>query len=279
MNKQEILKQYANEEDKLFIAKVMDKLNTVNMRNYMTSTDFLDLHQQKLAQDFLKKQKVNDYFFFGGNEYTERKILFLFPDKLNKEIALEEAKNWIQVVRIELPKYNNDVYTHRDYLGGMIKLGIKRDKTGDIFVYPEGADIVVQKEIAQFLQDNLSKLTRFSKSNIEVLHIKELKLPEIKYEESTIIVPSLRMDSVVSEILRISRNKTSQIIEEERIFINFELCTNRSKILKIGDKISIRGKGRFEIAEELGSTKKDNIKLKILKYIWCIFIKRGTKLC
>ena len=267
MNKQEILKQYANEEDKLFIAKVMDKLNTVNMRNYMTSTDFLDLHQQKLAQDFLKKEKVNDYFFFGGNEYTERKILFLYPDKLTKEIALEEAKNWIQVVRIELPKYNNDVYTHRDYLGGMIKLGIKRDKTGDIFVYPEGADIVVQKEIAQFLQDNLSKLTRFSKSNIEVLHIKELKVPEIKYEESTIIVPSLRMDSVVSEILRISRNKTSQIIEEERIFINFEVCTNRSKILKIGDKISIRGKGRFEIAEELGSTKKDNIKLKILKYI------------
>ena len=267
MNKQEILKQYANEEDKLFIAKVMDKLNTVNMRNYMTSTDFLDLHQQKLAQDFLKKEKVNDYFFFGGNEYTERKILFLYPDKLTKEIALEEAKNWIQVVRIELPKYNNDVYTHRDYLGGMIKLGIKRDKTGDIFVYPEGADIVVQKEIAQFLQDNLSKLTRFSKSNIEVLHIQELKVPEIKYEESTIIVPSLRMDSVVSEILRISRNKTSQIIEEERIFINFEVCTNRAKILKIGDKISIRGKGRFEIAEELGSTKKDNIKLKILKYI------------
>ena len=267
MDKQKILKNYANEEDRLFLSKVMDKLNIANMRNYMTYTDFLDLHQQTLAQDFLNREKVNEYFFFGGNEYTERKVLFLYPDKLTKEIALEEAKKAIQVIRINLPKYNNDIYTHRDYLGGMIKLGIKREKTGDIFVYPEGADIVVQKEIAQFLQDNLLKLTRFSKSNIEILNIRELKVPEIKYEESIIVVPSLRMDSVVSEILRISRNKTSQVIEEERVFINFELCTNRSKILKVGDKISIRGKGRLEIAEELGSTKKDNIKLKILKNI------------
>lgn len=267
MNKQEILKQYGNEEDRLFLSKVMDKLNATNTRNYMTSTDFLDLHQQKLAQDFLNKERVNEYFFFGGNDYTERKILFLYPDKLTKEISLEEAQNWIQVVRIKLPKYNNDIYTHRDYLGGMIKLGIKRDKTGDIFAYPEGADIVVQKEIGQFLQDNLSKLTRFSKSNIEILHIQELKVPKIKHEERIIVVPSFRMDSVVSEILRISRNKAFQIIDEERIFINFELCVNRSKIIKVGDKISVRGKGRYEIVEELGSTRKDNIKLKVLKYI------------
>lgn len=267
MNKLEVLKKYSNEEDKLFIAKVIDRLNTVNVRNYMTFTDFLDLHQQNLVQCFLKKEGVNNYFFFGGNEYTERKILFLYPNKINENIALDEVKKIMNVVRIELPKYNNDIYTHRDYLGSMIKIGIKREKFGDIFVYSNGADIVVKNEISQFLQENLLKFTRFSKSNIKVLNIRELRIPEIKYEETTIIVPSFRMDSVISEILRISRNKTSQIIEEERIFINFELCINRSKVLKVGDKISIRGKGRYEIIEELGNTKKDNIKLKIIKNI------------
>ena len=267
MNKQDILKKYVSEDDKLFMAKLLDKINTVNTRNYMAFTDFLDLHQQTIAEEFLKREKINNYFFFGGNEYVERKVLFLYPDKLTEDIALEEAKKQLKIIRIGLPTYNSEGYTHRDYLGGMMKLGVKREKTGDIFVNTTGADIVVIKDITKFLIESLPNLTRFSKSTIEALEIDELKLPELKFEEIIIIVPSLRMDSVVSEILRISRNKVTQIIEEERVSINFEVCLNRSKILKVGDKISIRGKGRFEVAEELGSTKKDNIRVKILKNI------------
>ena len=267
MKKQDILKKYEIEEDRLIIAKVLDKLELVSTKNYMLSTDFLNLHEQKLIEDLLIKEKIQNFFFYGGDADLERKLLFIYPDKLTEEIARMQCKNFLKIIRIELPKYNNENYTHRDYLGGMMKLGIKREKTGDILTYSGGADIIVEKEISAFLKTELQNLTRFRKANIDILEINELKKPELNFEEITIIVPSLRMDSIVSELAHTSRTKALDIINEERVFINFEVCLDRSKILKVNDVISIRGKGRFKIEEEIGSTKKDNIRLKILKNV------------
>ena len=69
-------------------------------------------------------------------------------------------------------------YSHRDYLGGLMKLGIKREKVGDIFVFEDGADILILDEISKFLLNNIYSLTRFSKSNIEIINIENIKTDE-----------------------------------------------------------------------------------------------------
>ncbi len=68
-------------------------------------------------------------------------------------------------------------------------------------------------------------------------------------------------------MLHISRSKVSTLINEERVIINGIICKNGAKQIKIGDKITIRGKGRFEIMQEKGLTKKDNIIIEILKFV------------
>ena len=77
----------------------------------------------------------------------------------------------------------------------------------------------------------------------------------------------MRLDCIVSEGIRCSRAKASEIIKQERVFVNHKLETKNSKLLKEQDMITIRGKGRFKIKTILSRTKKDKIVLEIEKYV------------
>lgn len=271
MNKQEILKQFSKEEDKLLAAKILDKVQFTNTKNKIESTDFLDGYGQKIAQKILANS-FSLSVLFGGYEEAERKMLFLFPEKLESlmQEPLEENKailEKIKVISIKLPNELKGQYHHRDYLSALMKLGLKREKIGDILVNEEGADILVQTEIVPYLLTNLSQLTRFQKSNIFEKTIKELsKIPVLK-ETITILVSGLRLDAVVSELAHVSRTKANEIIAKERVLVNYETKTKNSTPIKEGDILTIRGKGKFQIGEIASKTAKGNLKVMVEKYV------------
>lgn len=267
MNKQEILKKYTKEEDRLLIAKVLDKMEFAKSKNKITNTDFLDLYQKNLVQKLLNSIRCENYLFFGGNDNTERKVVIFYPEKLEKQFVEKNYNNIMQIVEIILPNELQGSYTHRDYLGGLMKLGIKREKIGDIIVFNEGANIIVLNEILDFVNSNISSLTRFGKSLIKTKKIEELHKQEIKTEEIQIIVSSLRLDNIVSELAKTSRTKAEEIINSGRVFVNFENVIKDSKTLKEADIITIRGKGRFKILEVMGNTKKGRFIIKVEKYV------------
>lgn len=151
--------------------------------------------------------------------------------------------------------------------GGIIKLGIERDKIGDILVHENGADIIVCSDISESLANLLSTLTRFSKASINIIETKSLPHYEIKKEEIKIVIPSLRLDSIVSELAHTSRNKAINLLNSERVFVNFKVETKASKLLNINDIVTIRGKGKFIVSNILGNTRNGNIIVLVSKYI------------
>lgn len=270
MNRQEILSKYEGEEDRLLVSKLLDKIELVEKKNNIENTDFLDIHQRGILERILKTVKYKNYVIYGGYENAERTMIILYPEKLETvfEKDLFDYNSIIQVLRITLPNEMRGKYNHRDYLGAVIKVGIKREKVGDIIVSIDGADIIATKEMVSYLSTSLSELTRFSKSNFEIHKIEELNILPPKTEMINIIIPSMRMDSIVSEIIRTSRSKAMDFIETERVFINSEVVTKNAKILKENDMITVRGKGRFKINKILNSTKKGNLVVEIEKYVW-----------
>ena len=268
MDKQLILSKYSKPEDKLLISKMLDKIELSKSKNKIENTDFLDMYQKHLLEKILKQEKADKYIISGGSEDTERNIIVFYPDKL-KVVAEANYKKILPIVciRIILAKEMQGKYSHRDYLGGLMKLGIKREKIGDIFVFEDGADIIILDEISKFLLNNISSLTRFSKSKIEIVSIDDIREKKIKKEELKIIVPSMRLDAIVSELLRTSRGKAEEIINEQRVFVNFENVDKLTRQIKEKDLITIRGKGRFEIVEIEGTTRNDRIKLIANKYV------------
>ena len=77
----------------------------------------------------------------------------------------------------------------------------------------------------------------------------------------------MRLDNIIAELAKTSRAKAEEIIRQERVSLNYEIVTKDSKLVKIGDKLTIRGKGKFEIKEQIGSTKKEKSVLKIEKCV------------
>ena len=148
-----------------------------------------------------------------------------------------------------------------------MKLGVEREKIGDISVKSKGAEIVIKNEVQKFLMQNLGTLTRFSSAEIETKKIEELKEIEAQKVEITEIVASLRLDNIVASLARTSRSKAIDILEQERVFLNFKNETKSSKQVKVGDVITIRGKGRFVFKEISGNTKKGRYVIKIDKFI------------
>lgn len=269
MNKQEILNKYDNEEDKLLVSRVLDKLEFVQKKNSIETTDFLDMHQKTVAEKVLKSQKITNYICYGGYSNAERVMIIIYPEKLEDVFNNNQYdfNNIVRVIRVILPNEMKGKYSHRDYLGAVIKVGLKREKVGDIIVNLDEADLIVSKDISKYIVDSFKELTRFSKSDIYEESIEKLNITEPKTEVLNIIIPSMRMDSIVSELIRTSRSKALEIINAERVFVNSEVITKNSKMLKENDMITVRGKGRFKIIKILNSTKKGNLVLEVEKYV------------
>ena len=192
MDKYEVLKEYRKQDDRILLSQILDKLESSKKREKIEYTDFLDMYQVGLVKKFLNKIQVINYILYGGYEDSERNVAIFYPESYTDEMVKKNYDKILKIIRISLSKEDEGKYSHRNYLGGIVKLGMKREKVGDILVTKSGADIIVKDETAEILAKELETLTRFQNSKIEVLNIGQICNPEIKLEYVEIIVPSFR---------------------------------------------------------------------------------------
>lgn len=255
MDKQNILGEYKDQDERNLLSFILDKIKFVETRNKIENTNFLDMYQIHLVEKFLTKIKYTNYILWGGYNTAERKVLILYPDKLNVTMVEKNYDKIMSIIRIQLNETDYGKLFHKNYLGGIIKIGIDREKIGDILVEKNGADILVLNEAKKYLLQELPKLKRFENSNIIEEKIENINYVEPKMEEIKIIVPSLRLDNFVSDLAKTSRTKAIDIIKSERVFVNGKLELKTSKQIKTNDTITIRGKGRFVVKELTGTTR------------------------
>lgn len=147
-----------------------------------------------------------------------------------------------------------------------MKIGMERAKIGDILVDEDGADLFVFDLNSSYIIHGLLGLTRFKKSNIEKININDARKKRENFEKFTIIVSSMRIDNIVSELVSCSRNMASELIENERVLVNYETVLKNSRLLSFGDIVTIRGKGKFVIDGLVRNTRADRLVLEIRKY-------------
>lgn len=257
--------KYKDSEYKLLVAKVIDKYEFCKTRNKITYTDFLDISEIGLVKKMLIEEKVNNWIIYGGRENADRNIVIFYPEKFSLSMVEKNYSKILEVIRIKLP--NNISYEHREFLSGIMKLGIKREKFGDILVTKSGADIISLCEVSKYLLEGLKDLTRFKKSIITIENINNIEKIENQFENLNIIVSSMRLDNFVSELAKCSRTRASEIIEEGRVFLNSINEFKDSKKIEINDIITIRGKGKFIFDGIEKETKSGKFLVNIRRYI------------
>jgi len=242
-------------EDKIFTSNIKRKIE--HSEKYYTTmhTEFLDPAQIAQAQPLLIGVP---HIFEGGYEEAERKVLFVMPDEYT-EPDIDDA---VCVIRISVS--GNKPLSHRDYLGSVLGLGLRRDRIGDLIVYENGCDMVVLEEISGYIMQNLTKIARQNAKCVK-RSLKELRRAQVEYEEDTLIVSSLRLDCVISAAYNLSRKDAADKINADRVQINHAVCNNISKTVNQGDTISLRGGGRFKLESIDGTTKKGRTVITIKK--------------
>ncbi|MEE0866440.1 MAG: hypothetical protein U0L98_06585 [Clostridia bacterium] len=128
MNKQDLLKDYKRQEDKICLSQVLDKIEFCKTREKLEHTDFLDMYQISLVENFLRKISFKNYKLYGGYEDSERKVLIIYPEKYNDKMIEKNYNKILKLIRVELPEEEQGKYSHRNYLGGIVKLRTKKRK-------------------------------------------------------------------------------------------------------------------------------------------------------
>ena len=139
------------------------------------------------------------------------------------------------------------------------------------------ADLCRNKQLVITLDGDLGAgKTTWTKSFGKALGVKNvinsptftiLKDYKQEYEECVAIVPSLRVDVVISKIINTSRGNTLEKIKNNEIYLNYELLTKPTYSLKENDIFSIRKYGKYKFIGIVNETKKGSLVIKYLKYI------------
>lgn len=261
------MKGEENLEEKLLIARLTDKIKESKTKNKMVNTEFLNMHQKNIVQKELNRLKEKNYIFFGGYEDAHSEVLVIYPQKFDVEIVQSNMKNIIKVINIKLPKELIGKYEHKNYLSAVMIQGLGRERIGDIIVHSDEAYIVVLKENAEYLKNSLQDLTRFKKSQIDIIDFENIRVKLQEFEEFNIKVASNRIDAIVAEIAKTSRNKAEEYIDNKKVSINYQEESKYTRNVKENDVIVIRGKGKFIIDNIGEKNQKGRLIISIKKYM------------
>lgn len=251
-------------EDRMLLAGAEDKYRQCSEQYRLTHTNFLDLRQRSLIEKHWREMSSSSgdvrLEFYGGYEDAERTVAAFLPD-----YAQAQAEDCpLCVIRIKAVQ-GGRVLTHRDYLGSLTGLGLKREMTGDILTTENGADIIVLDEVKDFILLNYSKAGRVSLTP-EAVELSELRMPEKKSVLINDTVASLRLDNVISSAFRTSRAKAADAIRSGVVFVNSVQSEKPDMQVEEGAKLVLRGKGKAYLKEVGGKTRKDRIAIVIEKY-------------
>lgn len=260
MDKSTMIAKIASDpEDRLLLARVLDKFEQMERRGIPTATGFLTPREQAMATALLHTAGVRTGFLFdGGYEAAERKILLFLPE------WAEEDETALAFLRADFHGADSTL-THRDLLGSLMGLGVTREKLGDILISPHSADLIAAPSLAEFLLREWDSAGRV-KLSVSVIDRAALTVPEVRTRIIRDTVSSPRLDAIVSSAFSMSRGKAADLIAAGKVNLDHVPCEKPDKPVPEGAVITARGFGKARLTQLGGLTKKGRTGIVIEKY-------------
>ncbi|XME01448.1 YlmH/Sll1252 family protein [Lachnospiraceae bacterium C1.1] len=244
-------------------------------------------NSQYLFSDFLSEAEISDILQAAGNAaaaiaegkcvvtsaYPAGITLYGGHDDATRRIArfgsmeafAYEEDFPIRIIHIRpiIEKFA-DNFSHRDFLGAILNLGIDRRVTGDILTNGTEAYLFCTENIADFIIDNLDKVKH---TNVVCELVDESPVsmqPTLKRHSYQI--SSERIDAIVAAVTNLSRSKAVELFRSKKVFVNSRLEENPSAQISAGSSISIRGFGKMRYEGVDRTTRKGKLNIIVDRY-------------
>ena len=188
-----------------------------------------------------------DMVLRGGDDGCERKAAFFLPSWMEEESL--DISDAISAIRITAAFGSPG---HRDYLGAILALGVRRDCLGDIRIAENTAYLFCLRTILDYLLNNLEQVGRCGVKT-EAVPLSEAPPLERKYRSVTFTAQSPRLDTVCGGMFGLSRTSAAAQIAQGNVRVNYLVCLKPDQTVGPGDVVSLRGRGKG-VLDSLGGT-------------------------
>ena len=243
-------------ESDMLSARLKDAQKQAECTSSPKYVGFLSDSEVLIAKSFIEKLGAKARFF-GGYDDAVRKIVCFLPDWADDDYCDFP----ITPVKASFnPAFS---LTHRDILGALMALGIKRSSVGDIVVSKGTAAIFLHSDIANYVISQLEKAGRVALSLS--IGIDDFSFPEREYGPISGTVASARLDCVVGALAGDSREKAAARITSGGVKLNGSECKNVSAQVSDSAVITILKRGKYIIDSISQPTKKGRLRLQARK--------------
>jgi RNA-binding protein YlmH len=265
MNKTELLNKLAREgEERILLARAMDKLEAAEQKNIPACTAFLSPHESEAVSRLIAACGHPRHLFFGGYDGAERRVCLFLPDWMEDGRDAFDEDGPLAALRATW--YAGDSLSHRDFLGALMGMGVTRESVGDILVGEGTCDLILLREVSGFLCQSMESAGRV-KLKLAPIALSELQPPQAQVKVIRDTVAALRLDAVAAAGFSISRSKAADYISAGRVALNWQECAKPDRPVAQGDTISCRGLGKCVVTQVGGQSRKGRIMLVLERYI------------
>lgn len=237
-------------EDRALLARLEDLTESASRWGKVCSSAFLSEHEQAVAGQFVPSGDLV-VRLEGGYPEAQRRVFLAYP----RQISQQEIDYPFTALSILLPKGYS--VSHRDVLGSLMALGVKRETLGDLLI---GDGLVVVFALRPAAALILGELERIGRVGVRCCEGAPSQLPAAyRLERREAAVASMRLDCIVAAAANVSRTESARLITQGMVSCDGLVCCTASREVAPGENISIRGVGKFRIAEVGGLTRKGRL--------------------
>lgn len=236
--------------EEVFVKKMLEYKDQALFKQRLILTKFLNPYHCFIATSVIGSNSELQVLTFGGYSDAESKRVIIAPSFY--EILPTDFE--VTVLKLTYAK-QFDTIKHKDILGALMNLGIKRELFGDIVFDGEYFYLVLDTKIANYVVDNLHQVKR-SKIKLSIYNGEITMMRE--YNKKTFIVSSLRLDKIIGSFYKISRSKASSAISSGLVKVNHKIVEDVSYLCNNRDTISFKKHGRVIFIDCNRTTKQDN---------------------
>lgn len=249
--------QHYRPEEAEFIDLVYDGLHRVDNHYVPVLLHFLTPREQMIAQQIVEEYGDFKIAFYGGIHATERRRGLIYPDYYQPT----DVDYGLTLLQLHYPVKFADI-SHGKILGTLMSQGVDRNRIGDIISDGEQWQVVVEHEISTYLIHSIDKISNVG-VRLEEMPAESMLISQEEWETESIVVSSMRLDTLISNVYNFSRQRAKDLIQQGNIKVNFTLTERPDIEVNEQDIISVRKFGRFWIESINGRTKKDNVHLTV----------------